>query len=160
MAYDNRTIEEVKKALIEKKFTLAVAESVTSGHLQAAFSTAQNTTYFFHGGITAYNLGQKARHLSVDPIEAENTNCVSLNIAKQMALGVSSLFSSNIGVAITGYAAPVPELGVNSLYAYYAISRNGKIIDSGKILSKKQGIHTVQLDYTNKVLKKLAVALK
>lgn len=84
--------EEIKEAaneagtLINKKqMTLAVAESVTSGNIQAAFSLATDSTTFFQGGITSYNIGQKCRHLLVEPTHAIASNCVSKNVSEQMA---------------------------------------------------------------------------
>ena len=108
MGYDDKIIEDIKNLLIRRGQTIAVAESLTSGHLQVALASAQNASKFFQGGITAYNLGQKARHLKIEPIHAENCNCVSEKVASQMALNVVDLFSTDWSIGITGYAAPVP----------------------------------------------------
>src|SRR4051812_38795900 len=102
-------INSLKDALLAKQETISVAESVTSGLLQAAFSSAEKAMQIFQGGITTYNLGQKYRHLLVDPIHASACNCVSERVAQEMALHVCELFSSNWGIGITGYASPVPE---------------------------------------------------
>lgn len=88
---------------------MAVAESVTSGNIQVIFSLAKNTTIFFQGDITAYNLGQKCRHLLVEPTEATDNDCISKKVADQMAREVCSLFSATYGKGITGYASPLPE---------------------------------------------------
>jgi PncC family amidohydrolase len=150
-------LETIAKTLTRRCETLAVAESVTSGNLQAAFSSAKKATEFFQGGITAYNTGQKARHLHVDPIEAERTNCVSEKISRAMALEVCIMFSSNWGIAITGYAAPVPALNVrNTLFAWYAIALNGRILVSKKIETKKIAMDKAQQHYTHILLKDLS----
>ncbi|MEO5601480.1 MAG: nicotinamide-nucleotide amidohydrolase family protein [Cyclobacteriaceae bacterium] len=107
--YNIKALEILKNYLVTRNQTISVAESVTSGHLQAALSLANQATAFFHGGITAYNLGQKARHLSVNPIHALGCNCVSEKVAEEMAINVRRLFSSDWSIGITGYAAPVPE---------------------------------------------------
>lgn len=59
MLYDEDIVNDIKDLLADRKETLSVAESVTAGHLQAAFSSALEATKFFQGGITAYNAGQK-----------------------------------------------------------------------------------------------------
>jgi len=153
--YPVTIINAIGKTLIRKKETIAVAESVTAGHLQAALSLAENARRFFHGGVVAYNLGQKVRLLHVDSIHAEECNCVSAAVAIQMAHGVSALFNSTIGVAITGYAAPVPEYGIAKLFAYYSIVRNNKIIRQGIIREEDQKPLHVQLGYVNKILHQL-----
>ena len=57
-----------------------MAESVTAGNIQAVFSLAADAMRFFQGGITTYNLGQKTKHLGIDPIHMAACNCVSENI--------------------------------------------------------------------------------
>ncbi len=60
MLYDKEIIDQIKEMLTVDQLTLSVAESVTSGHLQAAFSSATEASKFFQGGITAYNAGKSA----------------------------------------------------------------------------------------------------
>jgi nicotinamide-nucleotide amidase len=158
--YDTTTIEKIKDRLLAKRETIAVAESVTAGHLQAAISLAENASYFFQGGITAYNLGQKCRHLNIEPTQAELCNCVSQSIADAMARQVTNSFLSDWGIAITGYAAPVPELSVKQLFAYYAICYKNKLKE-GRIIRLKGKLSPLeaQLHYANKVLERLLAVI-
>lgn len=160
MQFDIALLEKIKKQAIKHNYTLAVAESVSSGFLQAAFSQTKDALKFYQGGITVYNLGQKVKHLSVDPILADECNCVAPWVAEKMALKVCELFNSTVGIAISGYASQVPELGINKLFAYTAISINGKV-KSKKILPKvkEQGL-PVQMDYTQQILALLYETLK
>lgn len=57
MPYDETVINVIRDLLISRRQTISVAESVTSGHLQAALSSADNAMEFYQGGITAYNAG-------------------------------------------------------------------------------------------------------
>src|SRR5436190_21131457 len=109
--FDKKVLERLGKKLLKKKQTVAVAESVTSGLLQFAFSCIPDAASFFQGGITAYNIAQKFKHLQVEPLHALSVNCVSSKVAKEMALHVCQLYSSDWGIGITGYASPVPESG-------------------------------------------------
>ena len=68
--FNNKDLEYIGKILKKKKETLAIAESVTAGVLQFALASITDASQFFQGGITAYNLGQKCRHLLVEPIHA------------------------------------------------------------------------------------------
>src|SRR3982751_949315 len=108
-------INSVRDYMLLHNETIAVAESVTSGLLQAAFSQPGNAANFFQGGLTAYNLGQKFKHLNVEPIHAENCDCVSQIVADQMAKSVADHFQSDWGIGVTGYSTPVPE-SKNKLY--------------------------------------------
>ena len=159
MLYDEKIIEKIKTILVKRKLTLSVAESVTSGHLQAALSTAKDASKFFQGGITAYNAGQKCRHLNIEPIAALENNCVTEQVACEMATQVNKLFISDFGIAITGYAARLPEQGINDLFAFFAITQNQKILLSEKITTGEQEGIDAQIDFTNQVMAKLHVLL-
>lgn len=125
--------------LLQKKgATVAVAESVTSGNLQVIFSLAKNATLFFQGGMTAYNIGQKCRHLMVEPTHAIECNCVPQKVSEQMASGICVLFTSDYGIGITGYASAVSEQNIEQLYAWVAITKGNKIIGSKKIIASEK----------------------
>lgn len=155
MVYNEYLVNDIKEKLVAKGETLAIAESVTSGNLQAAISLAIDASKFYQGGITVYNLGQKTRHLNVDPIHAEKCNCISVNVAVTMVLEVAKMFLSDYAIAITGYASTVPENEEEGLYAYVAIAYKNQLILDKRITSQKQDVSEVQLDYTNQVLKLL-----
>ena len=158
--FDKKLIDFIAKELLNRNESVAVAESVTGGLLQAAFSIAENASQFFQGGITAYNVGQKYRHLLVDPLHALSCDSVSLKIAEDMSKHVCCMFTSTFGLASTGYASLVPEQNINKLFTYYAIARGSKIIDSGLIHSRDdEGLNT-QLLYVDKILRKLKLILK
>ena len=108
--------------LREPRLTLAVAESLTCGRLQAAVGAISGASDFFLGGITAYSLAQKVRHLGVDRARAEPVDAVSLEVAEQMARGACALFGSDLALATTGYAEPAPDRGVPHPSAYWALA--------------------------------------
>lgn len=126
-------LNNIRDMLIKHEQTLAVAESVTAGFMQSAFSMVLNAKDYFHGGITTYNIGQKTKHLSVDPIHGLNCDCVSEKVAVTMASHTNKMFNSDWGIAITGYASPIPEKGQYDLFAYYAIAFKDEIKAKGKI---------------------------
>jgi nicotinamide-nucleotide amidase len=113
---------------------------------------AEDAAKFYQGGITACNLGQKSRHLDIEPVHALSCNCVSEEVAADMALHVCRLFTSDWGIGITGYASPVPESG-NKLFAYYAVSYRAEIIIANKIISGKYNPFKIQLLYARHLLK-------
>lgn len=156
----DRYLSKVRGYCLEHAYTIATAESVTSGLIQAMLSQAKDAQLFFQGGITVYNNGQKTRHLDIEPINALNCDGVSEDIAVALSLSVSNKFCSQIGIGITGYASPVPERGILDLYAYMAISRNGTILVKKRMRSTKTDPPGVQLDYAYQTIKALANALK
>lgn len=147
--------DKIRTALLTRKESIAVAESVTAGLLQFAFSTIPDASSFFQGGITAFNLAQKYKHLQVEPIHAMGVNCVSKKIAVEMAIQVCQLFSSDWGLGITGYATPIEESG-NELFAYYAITYRGKIKAEARIKPRATEPQQVQEEYVQHLLRQLA----
>ena len=124
--------DELKALMLRApRLTLAVAESLTAGHAQARVAAVSGASEFFLGGLTAYSLEQKVRHLGVDRAAAKKVNCVSAEIAEQMARGVCGLFGADVGVATTGYAEPSAADGVAMPYAWWAVAmrrRGGKFL--------------------------------
>ncbi|WP_188315858.1 CinA family protein [Chitinophaga agrisoli] len=132
--------------------TLAVAESVTSGRLQLLFSKATGGAQFFQGGITTYNTGQKTKHLQVEPIHALACNAVSQEVAIQMALGVCHLFNCNVGIAVTGYAAPAPEMDIHEPFAFFAITCRGQTVMAQKIVPVAHEPEEVAQEYALQIM--------
>lgn len=95
---------KLKELMSSEGLSLAVAESISCGNLQAMIGRVSGASTFFKGGITTYNLGQKVKHLGVEELHAASVNCVSEQVAVEMAKGASILFGSNISIATTGYA--------------------------------------------------------
>ena len=113
---------ELKKLMLRKpRLTLAAAESLTCGHLQAAIGAEPGASNYFLGGVTAYSLEQKVRLLGVNRVHARRVNCVSQRVAVEMAQGACALFGAGIAVATTGYAEPSKEKGIKAPLAWWAL---------------------------------------
>lgn len=109
--------------LREPGLRLAVAESMTGGQVQAEITAVSGASAYFLGGITAYTLDQKVKHLGVKRAAAAKVDCVSAGVAEQMARGAARLFGADVAVATTGYAEQAKEQGVDAPFAYWAITR-------------------------------------
>ncbi len=105
------------------KLTLAVAESITCGRMQAAIGGVSGASDYFLGGITAYAIDQKVRHLGVDAALAERDRAVSAAVAAAMAIGACQLFGSDLAVATTGYAEAAPAAGFPDPGAFWAVAK-------------------------------------
>jgi len=147
-------IEYIRDRLVNKGETIAVAESVTSGLLQFAFGTVEDASKFYQGGITAYNVGQKYRHLLIEPVHALECDCVSQKVADEMALNVCTFFKSHWGLSITGYATPIERAG-NKLLAFSSIVNNNKVVFSKEIKPLNKDPFLIQVEYATNVLLEL-----
>ena len=126
----NARAGELKALMLRApRLTLAVAESLTAGHVQARVAAVSGASEFFLGGLTAYSLDEKVRHLGVDRAAAKKVNCVSAEVAEQMARGGCALFGADLGVVTTGYAEPSAADRVAEPFAWWAVAhrrRGGK----------------------------------
>ena len=131
-------MSELKQLMmLSPQLRLAAAESMTCGWVQARVGEISGASTFFLGGITAYSLDEKVRHLGVERASARRVNSVSAEVAEQMARGVCGLFGADIGLATTGYAEPSPKDKVADPFAWWALAhrRHGrfKTVRSGRV---------------------------
>jgi PncC family amidohydrolase len=148
-------MKKIKDLLSENKLTISVAESLTGGMVQSKMAKLPGSSYFFKGGITAYDINQKVNHLGVDWKLAHLCNCVSKEVASQMSEGVAKMFGSSIGVSTTGYAEPDILHKVGVPHAFISIWFNGlsitkKIIGTVEMTRTKMRTHV-----TNEILKEI-----
>lgn len=156
---------ELKELMMRTpKLTLAVAESLTCGRVQARIGEISGASGFFLGGITAYELAQKVRHLGVDAAEAGEVNSVSALVAEQMAAGVCRMFGSDLGVSTTGYAEPSPADGIAEPFAHWGLVhfRDGRPVAvlSGRVECPGAGRVAAQQRIADAVLAELAAYLR
>lgn len=115
---------QVHNALISRGLTIATAESITAGLVASSLAGNSGSSKYLVGGVVAYTLDMKVQVLYVDRDIAAACDCVSADVAMQMANGVVDLLGANIGVATTGYAETSNPDGP---YAWVAVSFRGNI---------------------------------
>lgn len=124
---EHETIAEVKRLMeATPAWKLSVAESLTCGSVQARFGGIAGASVFFLGGITAYAIEEKVKHLNVDRARAEAVESVSEDIARAMARGVCEMFGTDIGVATTGFAETPPPGRGKDPFAWWALAHRVK----------------------------------
>ncbi len=129
---------ELKRLMRRRpRLTLAVAESLTAGQVQARIASVSGASEYFLGGVTAYSLEQKVKLLGVNRAHAKRVDCVSQRVAVEMAFGAMQLFGADLAVATTGYAEPSRAAGIKEPMAWWAIcqrlARGRLALSSGTI---------------------------
>ncbi len=159
------TAAELKELMLRKpRLTLAVAESLTAGHVQARVAAVSGASGYFLGGVTAYTLEQKVKLLGVNRAAAKKANCVSAAVAEEMARGVCVFFGADVGVATTGYAEPSATDGVMTPMAWWALAhrRRGRVVRlmSGRVECPGEPRVAVQQIVAEAVLAELIAYLR
>ncbi len=158
------TAAEIKPLLLSRpRLTLAAAESLTGGQVQARLTSVSGASEYFLGGVTAYSLDQKVKLLGVNRAHAKTVDCVSQRVAVEMAAGAAQLFGADLAVATTGYAEPAPAKKVRTPQAWWALChrhRGAAVILSGQLEVPGADRVTVQERVAEAVLAELAKYLR
>lgn len=101
-------VEQIVAQLIDKKLTIATAESLTAGMLSSTIADVSGASAVLHGGIVAYNNTIKHRLLGVSADTLAARGAVDSETAKQMADGARKRFNTDLAIATTGVAGPEP----------------------------------------------------
>ena len=106
-ATDDGTLEDsLVRALKDRGWTIAVAESCTGGLVASMIASVAGASDCFRGGVVAYANEAKRDILGVDERILREAGAVSEEAAAAMARGVRDRLRSTIGVSTTGVAGP------------------------------------------------------
>jgi nicotinamide-nucleotide amidase len=102
-----QTLEEVLgKLLVERKKTIAVAESCTGGLIGARITNVSGSSQYFERGVITYSNRAKNELLKIPAEVIEKHGAVSEAVAVLMAEGVRKLAGTDLGLSATGIAGP------------------------------------------------------
>lgn len=107
------------RLLRERGWTLATAESCTSGGVAAAITSVAGSSAYFKGGVVAYANEVKERVLGVSAETLSRCGAVSAETVEQMCEGAMSLLHTDCAVAVSGIAGPdggTPEKPVGTVW--------------------------------------------
>jgi nicotinamide-nucleotide amidase len=113
---DPSATETVVHALIQRRLTIALAESLTGGLLTAELTSVPGASAVVLGGAVVYATELKRTLLGVDAGLLAAEGPVHPEVARQLAVGVRDRLAvagrpADIGVATTGVAGPDPQGG-------------------------------------------------
>jgi nicotinamide-nucleotide amidase len=122
--YSEQTLEEIiAVALMEKRLTVAVAESCTGGLIANRLTDVPGSSVYFERGLVTYSNEAKIQLLGV-PAEIINQHgAVSEETARLMAEGVRRNAKTVLGLSSTGIAGPTggtKEKPVGTVYVALA----------------------------------------
>ncbi len=103
---DQSLEQVVGECLLEKKETLAVAESCTGGLIAERITRVSGSSRYFMGGVTCYSNPSKVEFTGMPPLLLEMSGAVSAEVAKSLAEGIRDRMGASIGVGVTGVAGP------------------------------------------------------
>ncbi|BAQ62123.1 molybdopterin binding motif [Geminocystis sp. NIES-3708] len=145
--YDDDTLASVVgKMLLERGQTLSVAESCTGGGLGSMLTEVSGSSSYFMGGVIAYSNQVKIEQLGVSEEFLTEYGAVSAIVARQMAKGVQSRFSTDWSISVTGIAGPKGGTEAKPVgLVYLAIANPEKQVESYELrLGEKRGREAIR----------------
>jgi competence/damage-inducible protein CinA-like protein len=101
------TMEEcVGRLLLEKKYTLALAESCTGGLISRRITRIAGSSAYYLGGAVTYANEAKVNFLGVKAATLEKYGAVSEQTALEMSVGIRARTGASIALSVTGVAGP------------------------------------------------------
>lgn len=108
---EGNTIEVVvAKLLVDRKKSLALAESCTGGAISQLLTSHAGASGFFKGGLVCYTEALKIKELGVSKKIISKYSVVSTAVAEAMALGIQKKMNADYAIATTGNAGPTTDL--------------------------------------------------
>lgn len=123
----------VHRQLIDKKKTLALAESCTGGAISQRLTAQDGSSQYLLGSMVVYSNEWKKRFLGVKQETLDAHGAVSREAAIEMAEGLLKTTDADYAIAVTGIAGPSggsPEKPVGTVYI--AILQRGHPVDAAK----------------------------
>ena len=101
-----KLVAELAARLLEKRWTLATAESCTGGWIAKCCTDRAGSSGWFERGFVTYSNAAKNELLRVHPGSLESEGAVSETVAAQMAEGARRGAGTQFALAVTGIAGP------------------------------------------------------
>jgi nicotinamide-nucleotide amidase len=121
----SETVLTCANILMDKKLTIAFAESASAGRLSAEFSLIPECGNMLKGGIVCYDACIKQDILGVPKEVIEEYTPESAEVTKELAERMQDFIKADIQVAITGLTTPggseTPEKPVGTMFIHAII---------------------------------------
>ena len=98
--------QKLVKLLSKRNLRISFAESCTGGLIGHRVTEVPGSSKIFNGGTVVYSNEAKVKILGVNKECIDEYGAVSMETAKEMAEKVRLMFSSDIGLSVTGIAGP------------------------------------------------------
>ena len=98
--------KEVVEKLIDRKLTIATAESITGGLIAKMITDVPGSSTILNESFITYAIEAKVNILGVDKNIIDKFGVVSAEVAKDMAIKLKMLTGRDICISTTGNAGP------------------------------------------------------
>lgn len=134
-SFDEQTMEQVVGTLLlEKRQTVATAESCTGGLLSQLLTSIPGSSAFFGGGWITYSTTLKQSELGIPESLLQSAGAVSAEVAAEMAGAARRNAASDWALAVTGIAGPDGGSAEKPVGLVYIALANAKGCDARRFI--------------------------
>ena len=119
--------ERLMRALCDRGWKVATAESCTGGMLAALLTDIEGAGHGFDRGFVTYASEAKTELLGIDPDLLEDNEAVTEQVARAMAEGALERSKADLAVGVTGFAGPAGEGSEEGLVHFAVAERDGPV---------------------------------
>ena len=102
----SKYVIECSKALADKNWNIAFAESATAGRMCSEFALTEYSGTILRGGISCYEIFVKEQILNIPHKLIDSYTPESAEVTEALAKNCAQFFNSKITVAVTGLTTP------------------------------------------------------
>jgi nicotinamide-nucleotide amidase len=124
---------DVGRALAERGWRLATAESCTGGLVAGAVTDVAGSSQWFDRGFVTYSNEAKVQLLGVRRETLARFGAVSAETAREMAVGALARSQADVALAVTGVAGPsggTPDKPVGLVWFAWAVKERAAETES------------------------------
>jgi nicotinamide-nucleotide amidase len=105
--YGDTSLEEmILKLAKKKKLTIGLAESASGGLISHRLTNIPGCSEQYMGSVISYSNQAKVKILGVRPQTLKKNGAVSVECAREMAVGAQKALSAKLTISVTGIAGP------------------------------------------------------
>ncbi len=147
-------IKQAHKLLINKKKTIAIAESCTGGIISTYLTSMPGSSKYFILALTAYSNKAKEKILKVPHSIINKKGAVSKEVAELMAKNIRRISKADFGISTTGIAGPTGAT-VNKPVGTVFVCLAANNFTQTKKLKLKGSRHNIRIQASKAALKLL-----
>ncbi|WP_089291805.1 CinA family protein [Actinoplanes regularis] len=130
-------------SLVERRETLATAESLTGGLVAATIVEIPGVSAVYRGGLVVYATELKSALAGVPAELLEERGPVDREVAAALAEGARARCGADWGLATTGVAGPEPQDGKPVGLVYVAVAGpNGRQVRELRLIGNRMAVRT------------------
>lgn len=139
---DKTVYQDVLNLLLENNLTIAAAESLTGGRFSDRLIEIPGCSQAIKGSVVCYHSEVKEQIVKVNKDTISNYGTVSRECAKEMALNISKILQSDVGISFTGIAGPesVENEPVGTVWISIFVSGQEKTTQKSRFEGSRESI--------------------